>query len=310
MGKIPLTNAELIKALFFINGNLKEKEKHQFKIAHEWDNIEYSLQNKNFWFFLNKHNNSKPTKIEFIFDLIANKYVLEVDININKSIDKYYTFYIFNELIQNGRKTKDVLWDEIKTYFRTFYEWYNNNEYYHIIGYLIHTGSSIENIKELSDNKSKKEFRIELNRLIKNDIENYFKIRDIKEFIELDYNDHYDYINKILLLFNVISTMDSKYAKFPYERYISEKWSLEHIHAQNSEDFKTDKQRRLILKEQKIFFNKSKDEEILIKINDLLEALKIEEDDFKELQDEVFRKYSDKISIHSIDNMALFLIRD
>ena len=27
-----------------------------------------NLQNKDFWFFLNKSNNSKPTKIEFIFD--------------------------------------------------------------------------------------------------------------------------------------------------------------------------------------------------------------------------------------------------
>ena len=80
MGKIPLTNAELIKALFFINGSQtdKEREKHQQKLAYEWDNIENNLQNKNFWFFLNKSNNSKPTKIEFIFDLIANKYRKEV----------------------------------------------------------------------------------------------------------------------------------------------------------------------------------------------------------------------------------------
>jgi uncharacterized protein with ParB-like and HNH nuclease domain len=107
MGKIPLTNAELIKALFFINREQTEKEKYQQKIAYEWDNIENSLQNNNFWFFLNKQHTTKPTKIEFIFDLIADKYKQQVSVEINKSIDNYYTFYIFNYLINENIKTKD-----------------------------------------------------------------------------------------------------------------------------------------------------------------------------------------------------------
>ncbi len=314
MGKIPLTNAELIKALFFINGRQtdKEREKHQQKLAYEWDNIENNLQNKNFWFFLNKSNNSKPTKIEFIFDLIANKYRKEVSIKINKSIDKYYTFYIFNNLINNEIKTKDELWEEIKTYFRTFEEWYNNNEYYHLIGYLIHIGKDVENIKELSNDISKSEFKNVLFELIQEDIKLKFEKRKIEKLIELSYQDNGQIISDILLLFNVISTMNSKYSKFPFERFVYEKWSLEHIHAQNSEDLKTDKQRKLLLEEQKVFFQNLKEEKIINRINDILESDDIELDSFVKLQEEIFKRYTEdeNINIHSVDNMALLTTVD
>ena len=314
MGKIPLTNAELIKALFFINGSQtdKEREKHQQKLAYEWDNIENTLQNKNFWFFLNKSNNSKPTKIEFIFDLIANKYLDGVSIKINKSVDKYYTFYIFNGLINNEIKTKDELWEEIKIYFRTFEEWYNNNEYYHLIGYLIHIGKDVEQIKLLSNNISKSEFKKELIKLISNDIKKHFDKKKIEKIIELSYQDNSKLISEILLLFNVISTMNSKYTKFPFERYIEEKWSLEHIHAQNSENLKTDKQRRLLLEEQKVFFQNIKEEEIINKINSILENDDIELNVFVSLQEEIFKKYTEEenVNIHSIDNMALLSTED
>jgi len=314
MGKIPLTNAELIKALFFINDRQtdKEREKHQQKLAYEWDNIENTLQNKKFWFFLNKSNNSKPTKIEFIFDLIANKYREEVSIKINKSIDKYYTFYIFNNLINNEIKTKDELWEEIKTYFRTFEEWYNNNEYYHLIGYLIHIGKDVENIKELSNDISKSEFKNELFKLIQEDIRLKFERKKIEKLIELSYQDNGQIISDILLLFNVISTMNSKYSKFPFERFVNEKWSLEHIHAQNSEDLKTDKQRKLLLEEQKIFFQNIKEEEIINKIDDILDSNDIDLDNFVKLQEEIFKRYTEdeNINIHSIDNMALLSNED
>jgi len=314
MGKIPLTNAELIKALFFINGRQtdKEREKHQQKLAYEWDNIENTLQNKKFWFFLNKSNNSKPTKIEFIFDLIANKYREKVSIKINKSIDKYYTFYIFNNLINNEIKTKDELWEEIKTYFRTFEEWYNNNKYYHLIGYLIHIGKDVENIKELSNDISKSEFENELFKLIQKDIGLKFEKKKIEKLIELSYQDNGQIISDILLLFNVISTMNSKYTKFPFERFIDEKWSLEHIHAQNSEDLKTEKQRKLLLEEQKIFFQNIKEEEIIKKINDILDCDDIDLDNFVKLQEEIFKRYTEdeNINIHSIDNMALLSTKD
>ncbi|MDI3545732.1 MAG: hypothetical protein PWP68_1149, partial [Rikenellaceae bacterium] len=58
MGKIPLTNAELIKALFlnssnFPNSDTEKIRLRQLEIASEWDRIEYSLQNDELWYFIN-----------------------------------------------------------------------------------------------------------------------------------------------------------------------------------------------------------------------------------------------------------------
>lgn len=309
MGKIPLNNAELIKALFFIDGSHhdKEKEKHQQKLAYEWDKIENTLQNENFWFFLNKSHSSEATKIEFIFDLIAEKYKDRVKLKINKSIDKLYTFYMFNELINKKVITKENLWEEVKTYFRTFEEWYNDNHYYHLIGYLIQIGKAIEEIKSLSDNNTKSQFRKELTTLIKTNIGNKLKKEKITKLVELTYNENYDLVTDILLLFNAISTMNSEYSRFPFERYVTEKWSLEHIHAQNSEDLRTDAQRKALLDEQKSFLKSISDEDVITRIDLLLNQSSMDLIEFAKLQEEIFRKFAgdEDAGVHSIDNLAL-----
>ena len=64
-----------------------------------------------------------------------------------------------------------------------------------------------------------------------------------KNYGELSYDNQTDYknISKLLLLFNIESTRlhgeESQW--FPFDKYKSNKWSLEHIHAQQSEGMKT-----------------------------------------------------------------------
>ncbi|HPY81955.1 MAG TPA: DUF262 domain-containing protein, partial [Bacteroidales bacterium] len=55
-GKIPLTNAELIKALFLNSSNFPDSNSEslrlkELEIASEWDRIEYTLQDDSFWYF-------------------------------------------------------------------------------------------------------------------------------------------------------------------------------------------------------------------------------------------------------------------
>ena len=109
MGKIPLTNAELIKALFLResnfqeNGNTKDEEKiklRQLEIANEWDNIEYCLQNDEFWYFLNKEENNISTRIEFVFDLIANEIVED---------SKKEAEHIYNTILAEAKEEMQML---------------------------------------------------------------------------------------------------------------------------------------------------------------------------------------------------------
>ena len=74
LGKIPLTNAELIKALFLNSSNFKndqtsanEVKLEQIKIAAEWDRIENTLGNDEFWLFIHEFDYNKPNRINFIF---------------------------------------------------------------------------------------------------------------------------------------------------------------------------------------------------------------------------------------------------
>lgn len=50
IGKIGLTNAELIKALFL--NNVGDDESESLRIASEWDSIEHALQDDSFWSFI------------------------------------------------------------------------------------------------------------------------------------------------------------------------------------------------------------------------------------------------------------------
>ncbi|MEO5777373.1 MAG: DUF262 domain-containing protein [Flavobacterium sp.] len=312
-GKIDLTNAELIKAIFFLSeksANDREKKKHHLKIGYEWDDIENTLRKNDFWKFIN-HNKSYTNHIEFIFELIADKYIHRTNLELNKNIDTRWSFYVFNELISKNEEifderynnTRDFLWDEVKTYYRTFVEWYNNNNYYHIIGFLRQINKDIESIKILTESQPKDELEKELQRLI----QNHFDEIDLEQ---IGYEFDSKKAKELLLLFNVISTMNTRYNRFAFDTFSNEKWSLEHIHAQQSQDLKTDKQKRQLLSEQKKYFLNHKEGELLLKIEQLLAMTKIDQDEFDTVQEYVFKEYSDAITVHSIKNLALLTAPD
>ena len=93
IGKIPLTSAELVKAIFLSNRSnnpLLEREKQE-EISLQWDNIEKELQNDSLWYFLsNTRKSAYQTRIDLILNLIAEK---KAD---NK--EQYFTFFFFDEL--------------------------------------------------------------------------------------------------------------------------------------------------------------------------------------------------------------------
>jgi len=311
IGKIPLTNAELIKALFLINmKDVKgiDNQSEKILLASQWDDIEYRLQDKEFFAFINGQEFNKPTKIEYIFDLIAKSKDIKIE-NLAKDDDKY-SFYIFNELIKNKNDSKNM-WDEVKTYFRIFNELYANNTYYHLVGFITQTGGSIKDIIDEFKENDKIIFKKKLDKLIINEInlgeKVLKKINDSDE--ELKYGNKKDEttINKILFLFNVVSTIQTGYARYPFNKHKNEKWSLEHIHAQQSEEIIKDEDRKQLLSSQLDYIekNSSNTDKLKQKVNTLINSKEIETKEFEEIQEEIFKLYSDNSSVHTIDNLAL-----
>ena len=147
IGKIPLTDSELIKALFLNRSNFDctptDFEKQQLRIATEWDEIEFALQNDEFWLFLHSPAYNKPTRIDFILDMIfkSNEFKLDKEIYNKIAEDDHSTFRYFYSIFSNNKLTINSIWlnqkwTEIRKYYQIFKEWYCDYKLYHYVGFL------------------------------------------------------------------------------------------------------------------------------------------------------------------------------
>ena len=306
MGKIPLTNAELIKALL-IQGykDNDNKNNKQFELASEWDFIEYSLQNDDFWYFINKEKNEKATRIEFIFELISKKYSEDnkekfpelIDLDKSKSIDRYYEFHIINHYLKEENQTPKIyekLWSEVKNYFRILNEWYEDREFFHKIGFLIiySKKTMLDFIAEyIKDNSTKKEFRNFLDGEIKKIFENI-------EIEELNYEKDKEPIRKILLWFNISTIIQNEKSniKFQFDRYKKESWDIEHIRSQADKYPKNYKEKEEWIADVINQTTKTKEE--------ILKTPKDFNKFFDEMQEKIEGKDND-FDKHSIGNLTL-----
>lgn len=253
-GKIPLTNAELIKGLFLNSSNFKTEDLEkinliQLGIANEWDNIEYELHDESLWWFINKSRNDLATRIEFIFKLF-------VELN-NKNVnldDHYAIFRYFYEEFKKGSDIKEI-WLKIKNIFQTFEEWYQDKKLYHKIGYLITFDKHIKEIIKLKEGGNKEEFLKKIDDKIRDILHikeqgNNNPIALNKEKLEdLVYEDNnVKLLRKILLLHNIqtILANDNELSRFPFEKYKKENWDIEHIHAKATSIIDIETQRNWI----------------------------------------------------------------
>ncbi len=307
IGKIPLTNAELIKALFLRKSNYEEaKEKdptylRQLEIANEWDHIENTLQNDTVWYFINpRYKTILETRIEYIFDIIAKK---------SSKNGENYTFYKFAERMEN--ENIFVIWDEIKKYFRIIMEWYEDQELFHLIGFLTSSTNTIT-IKELIKEYFEKEYKKdEFVDYVKAVIKEHFEGINIEELSYEEGSDK-EIIKDVLLLFNVITVMkkSSAYSRFPFDSYNKNHWSLEHIHAQNSEGIGNSKELWLAWIDEHLSSFKQFPDEKYVDVVKMLEDV-----DRENITGEIFEGLFNDISaiiqddygvdLHNIDNLAL-----
>ena len=249
IGKIPLTNAELIKALFLQTRNFSEEQAtlKQIQIASEWDNMEKTLQDDAFWYFI--YNPDNPIKyenrIEYIFDLMKKR---------TKESEYYHTFNKFNEAFpqksSNYESDIDKIWEEVKEYFLTFEEWFKDDELFHYIGYLIdcidkpknknrYVENIIHKINELKE-EAKKKRKISFKKYLRNKIKEQLNC-EIDNIEELEYGDKR--IKRILLLFNILTILQTQKSdmRFPFNRYKSENWDIEHVCSQTEKKISENK---------------------------------------------------------------------
>ena len=307
IGKIGLTNAELIRALLLRRiPNDPDRDKKQIEMSIQWDNIEKELRSDNdeLWSFISKKSpESYPTRIEILFEMMAGL--------INAKRRDYDTFYWFeNEIKEKGL---DEVWLNIQHDFLQIKEWYSDNDFYHKIGYLISSGhKTIGDIFELARGKRKSEFRAKLDGLIAESID--FKMKADETYRDLSYEGDQSKISRILLLFNVQSIInEGAYQRFPFSKYNNSEWSLEHIHAQQSEGLKNAKLQikwiEMHIDSVKAVSKSEDNQKLIAKMEEIVESNTIES---RNVFDNIFNEVCNVLSedgdseyIHTLSNMAL-----
>lgn len=325
IGKIPLTDAELIKALFLnraIYSSLGQVEKQkvdeiQRRIAGEWDQIEYALQDDEFWAFIYNGIYTKTTRIDFILDAICKqdkKWDAEKK-NLSKFGDNHDTFRYYYEIITEGMKSGNVdwldkIWGDVRMYYQVFDEWYHDYRLYHYIGYLtsiISKEFNGTNFVEKWTKQTKEEFIVGLK-------DNIAEILAKKEWMRNIENYNFEEEGKkskrecvdLLLLHNVETIIqqndklvsDTRYnipnfTKFPFHLYKKEKWQVEHIRPNAGDDLVSENNQKLYLSLAQNYLKH--DESVCKKIDEYLNEEKKQEGnsekvEFSDLLEEISQK--------------------
>lgn len=241
LGKIPLENSELIKALFLKkDGNISSEEQKQIEIANEWNIIENELQNQRLWNFITNDELKTSSRIELLFNIFYEslKKKISDDKNLSSETkqkfkkhignDKYSVFRFINDFFDETcqsykeiylsyfaedsdeeKKTKaNYLWNKIKEIFMAIKEWYEDPIYYHYIGFIIYcsknTNAEIVSLYEDYKSLNKNEFKNRLKEKIKKSLGKISYDEESKR-IDLNYanKDDKEKIKKLLLLFNL-----------------------------------------------------------------------------------------------------------
>jgi hypothetical protein len=245
VGKIPLTNGELIRALLLRNSPGEAAEARRLRIAYEWDLVEKALQNSSFWSFLRNDVGHSGSRIDFLFDLTARRQ------GMSSSADEYATFYYFSqELAQDGADPA-AAWLEVKKTYMLLAEWFEDRRLYHLVGFLIWGGMDINALRSLADGKRKGELKEILRTKI---VERAFgagapkEVEAVRSWLsdrldQLVYPRDRVRIRSTLLLFNLATLLQHSQSnvRFNFESFKAERWDIEHVRSVASAELRSSK---------------------------------------------------------------------
>lgn len=240
VGKIPLTNDELIRALFLKRKDSSENKAAaaSLKIAFEWDLLEKALQADPFWYFLNNQSGQNQNRIGFLFELIIKNEGFPKE----AEHDAYGIFYAYSKKLKyDGIKPEDE-WLKVKQAFMMLEEWFEDRILYHIVGFLIQQGVGVSEIRELSEKSTKSSFEQKLREKIfaitfkkMDDLDQLSEeelCKHINETLsDLEYSRDSSKIRSILLLFNLATLLENPRSnmRFQFDSFKEGDWDIEHV---------------------------------------------------------------------------------
>ena len=325
----------------------------QTSINEKWDELEQQMKDKDFQSFLTKRSDTGRNSIGLLFDLISGKYASDKAAKCEflqlRKDDELYTYLYFKKLIDKDNDAWNT-WERVLSVFDKLQYWYHDRDLYHRIGFLnaiASPGTEDDVICSLLNSKIKRSVLKEQHMV--NLIKDAMTLPKDKgtnqpivslEQLRYDVSTHYKYIKKLLLLYNVETTRLQKegnffsFDRFRYnykivngkEERADKTWTLEHIHAQNSDclpDNNKDSWYKWIVCNKEALKKMSLGSpELTQEQKNIIEALERDEpicrsktygyDKIKALFDDVARFYdlldakADKaVAVHQLSNMTL-----
>lgn len=239
VGKIPLTNDELIRALFLRrpDRNNPRVSERQLRIAQEWDQLEKALQSDAFWYFLNNERGPASSRIGLLFEIVA----AEDGADDRDPSDAYSLFYHFNRRLAGTNADPATEWMRVKRAFLALEEWFDDRTLFHLVGFLVSDGMRITELRQLAMDCAKSEFERRLRteifrRTVRPAASESTEDEPMSVVIEsrlrkLAYGPHRSDIRRILLLFNLATLLSDERSniRFQFESFKQQKWDIEHI---------------------------------------------------------------------------------
>jgi hypothetical protein len=225
VGRIPLTDAELFKALLLSRsrGGAGDTDRTH-EIAAQWDTIERDLQHPDVWAFVaDDAAADSPTRIALLLDTLAGG-------PRGRARPSFHTFDVLREKVEQS--TPEEVWNQVVQLHALVLGWFENRDHYHKIGYLVAVGQRFSDLVALTSGKTKSEFGVLLDNRIRETID-----LTPSGVTGLSYESDTHKCARLLLLMNVetVRRMKDSTERYSFRIYRRQAWSLEHIHAQHSE---------------------------------------------------------------------------
>ncbi|WP_245617425.1 GmrSD restriction endonuclease domain-containing protein [Amycolatopsis taiwanensis] len=276
VGRIPLTDAELVKALLLSRsrGSVGVTDR-ALEIAAQWDVIERDLRDPELWAFITGKGAQDPTHISLLLDTIAGGPT-------GRDRPPFHTFETLRERIAAAPQE---FWNEVVDLHSLVLGWFESRDLFHKIGYLVARWTSFSDLIELSRDKPKSRFEAELDRFIRNDLRlSEAALRDLSYFS--------DKASRALLLMNIETIRQRQHSseRYSFREHALGHWSLEHVHAQNAERLNRAEQwqewlrlhRRALVALDEI--GQAEKEPVLAMVDEVLAKPAITEADFRPLE--------------------------
>ena len=254
--KIPLTDAELIKAVLLqAYGNIQSESNdnnhaiasaHEAAFASQWEAIERGLNNPKLWSFFVKDINAYKTRIDILFEIW-----LEKEGKVCPATD-HALFKVINAHLSESPAEVEKFWEEIVSIYETLQDWYKDYYIYHMVGAISLLSRKEKNNAEFVcalykayNGCKKSEFRQKLRDKLREAYEEIIGDTDLRS---LRYGNNNNQIKSSLLLFNIALLLNTNNVCsknvaewFPFDYYKENQIDIEHINPQNPEENKREK---------------------------------------------------------------------